>query len=242
MKRTSDKLGVSMDRETETTALSAKTSSVSSVSSVLSVHGDDARRLALVFKRTCTMAGRWRERLFQLVRAARGCRLDDDGPILGLDHEPTRQGMREIVREWVRQAKPVEGHGDAVHAVPFADVWGQFASCWDKVRYPLLTATPLAGVVERARATDAPPAVCGLGYDERTLLLAKLCRELQRDARAKGGDEPFFLSCRTVEEYLYLSRMSAWQKLRALQADGLLEIAEPGTTSKATRYRWKGEA
>ena len=72
-------------------------------------------------------------------------------------------------------------------------------------------------------------------YDcPKTHRLIKLCRELQR----ASGDGPFFLSCRTAGELLGLDHNTAWRRLGMLVSDDLIQTVEPGTKTKATRYRY----
>lgn len=76
-------------------------------------------------------------------------------------------------------------------------------------------------------------------YDQsEVLLLAGLCRELQRTA----GDRPFYLSCRDAGRLLGATPVQASRWLFLLVADGVLEEVEKGEvrTMKASQYRWRG--
>jgi len=68
--------------------------------------------------------------------------------------------------------------------------------------------------------------------------LVSWCRQLQLAA----GDNPFFLSARTVQAFFRLTApMQAWRRLQGLRRDGLLEEAEKGTqgeNGRATRWRY----
>lgn len=87
-------------------------------------------------------------------------------------------------------------------------------------------------ILEKADAAPDPPLVDG--YQADTLRLIRLCRELQRTA----GSGPFFLAGRTVAELLDMDPVTAWRRLTALEADGILDVVERGTRTKANRYRY----
>jgi hypothetical protein len=99
------------------------------------------------------------------------------------------------------------------------------------------------GVVEaafRRAVAGVPPPMAVELYDEPpVLLLAGLCRELQRAA----GDEPFYLDCRTAGRLCGVPRMTAWRLLAVVfVADGILEPGAKGSqaTRRANEYRFVG--
>jgi hypothetical protein len=115
-----------------------------------------------------------------------------------------------------------------------ADYWQEFLSAYDDVRYPLGE-----GILEQAfrrAASSDPPAEAARFRDPRTRMLASWCRELQRAA----GNEPFFLSTRTVSSGLKLgspSRATAY--LHRLTREKILAEVEKGgpTTNRALALR-----
>ena len=118
----------------------------------------------------------------------------------------------------------------------FSDTWADFVVAWRKVRQAAGD-----GVVEaafRRAVASAPPRKAAELYAEApVLLLASLCRELQRTA----GAGPFFLDCRTAGRLLGIDHSTAWRLLTlALPADGILEVKARGSmaTSKANEYRY----
>ena len=91
----------------------------------------------------------------------------------------------------------------------------------------------MAQILARADASRLPAAA--EMYDcPKTHRLIKVCRELQR----ASGDGPFFLSCRTAGDLLDLDHNTAWRRLGMLVSDGIIQTIEPGTKTKATRYRY----
>ena len=90
-------------------------------------------------------------------------------------------------------------------------------------------------LLERADAAESMPEAVELGYeDPATHRLMKLCRELQR----ASGKSPFFLSCRTAGGLLGISHNVVAQRLQVFLVDKVLDIAEPHTEFRATRYRY----
>ena len=72
---------------------------------------------------------------------------------------------------------------------------------------------------------------CEYGDRDECILLASLCRELQRDA---GDNNPFYLSCRTACLLLGLEKKRIPQVGRWLsyfEADGILELLTKGCTT-----------
>lgn len=135
--------------------------------------------------------------------------------------------LREIVQDWHRRALPVIG------TKPFDATWAEFVYAWPRVRFPA-GQDPLTEILARADEADLPP--CARAYDSsETHRLIKLCRELQRST----GDAPFFLSCRTAGRLLDMDHQTAWRRLNMLAEDKLLEVVTPGTTHRATRYRFR---
>jgi hypothetical protein len=138
--------------------------------------------------------------------------------------------LQGIVKQWHERALPHIG------TKPFDDTWGDFVNGWKRVKFPRGQGA-LADVLAKAGAAADPP--WALRYEsESTRLLIRLCAELQRHA----GADPFFLSCPTAGNLVFGGdRMTAWRRFGMLVADGVLEVVERHTASKATRYRFLGE-
>lgn len=157
--------------------------------------------------------------VFRLARELKAIRALDDAPL---------QALQPIAREWHRQALPVIG------TKPYDETWADFAHAWPRVRTPAGH-----GVLESAfaRAKALPLPAGAARYEcEHTRALIALCAELQR----LRGQEPYYLSCRSAARLLGIDHHTASRRLGMLVADGVLIVAEPGTTTRATRYEYAG--
>jgi hypothetical protein len=115
---------------------------------------------------------------------------------------------------------------------PFEESWADFITAFPQVEFPK-GKEPMALIIAKADASVAPDCV-SLYESPVTIRLVKLCRELQRAA----GDGAFFLSCRTAADLLGIDRTAAWKRLKVLITDGIIAVAQPGTKTKAARYRY----
>jgi hypothetical protein len=131
--------------------------------------------------------------------------------------------FRDLVRLW---------RDHAGLDVLLEDVFGEFVIAWAKVRYPI-GQNPLARIMDRI---EGFPAEAVANEGEQTRRLVAICRQMQADA----GEGPFFLSSRVAADALGADRMQVHRWLRVMQADGLLQVAEKGTATRATRYRYLG--
>ncbi|GAF94276.1 unnamed protein product, partial [marine sediment metagenome] len=139
--------------------------------------------------------------------------------------------LKPIVQRWHKRAL---AH---IRTKPFEESWFDFCEGWEKVKFAK-GEEPMAKIVARAKKAEIPEIA--EQYDQPLLqLLVAVCREQQRES----GDEPFFLSSRTVEEYLGVNHVTAWRWLRGLQHDGILKLVQTGTQAghKASRYRYLAE-
>jgi hypothetical protein len=156
--------------------------------------------------------------LFRLARQLKGL----------LPHAELAE-MREYVAEWHRRASTIT-------AKSFLDAWGGFVQAWRRVRVPAGE-----GAIDTAfaRASEGPPpeAATNLYGEGPIVLLAALCRELQRIV---GEGEWFFLDCRTAGRLIRVEHTTAWRYLDVLCADGILAAGEKGSkeTRKASRFRF----
>ncbi len=163
--------------------------------------------------------GRRNAAVFELARAMKAI------PALA-DADP--RSLRDIVREWHRRALP------CIATKRFDDTWGDFLHGWPRVRFPK-GAHPMEAALAAADQRALPAAA--LVYDApETRRLAGLCAELQSAA----GVGVFYLSARTAGRLLFKGdHMTAWRRLRLLEADGVLLVSERGTANgRATRYRY----
>ncbi len=165
--------------------------------------------------------GQRSRRLFDLCRSLKAI------PSLASAEPAT---LRPIVQEWHRRALPI------IRTKPFSETWADFLSGWDKVK-SAAGRGPVDDAFRRANDAEPPKKAARLYPDEpRVVLLAALCRELQRDA----GENNFFLACRTAAQLLGVTHKQAWCWLRVLCADGILECTEVGThpDHRASQYRY----
>jgi hypothetical protein len=138
--------------------------------------------------------------------------------------------LRKYVEEWHRRAF------SAISTKPFEETWIDFLKAWENVRCPYGDGI-LTTAFEKA-CRDGLPELTN-DYDQpEVLLLAGLCRELQRGA----GDRPFFLSCRDAGRLLGVTHTRANRWLFLLAQDEVIEEVEKGTNDGrlASRYRYRG--
>ncbi len=160
--------------------------------------------------------------VFKLCRA-----LQSIPELAGIKASQLRR-LKPIVREWHRRGLA------NMHTKDFGTTWADFAYSWPRVRFPEGDDT-LRRAIEAAEAAT-PPAWASEDYTEpRMLLLASLCRELQRFA----GEGVFFLSVRTAGGLVGVDPGTACRWLHAFVADGALVEDERGNQSgRATRWRY----
>jgi hypothetical protein len=135
--------------------------------------------------------------------------------------------LRPIVERWHSRALPVIG------TKPFLETWADFVHAWENVKVPAGK-----GAVEtaftQAVASVPPPIATNLYGQGPIVLLAALCRELQRIA----GDGEFYLDCRTAGKLIGVAHTTAWEYLNVLCADGVLAAGAKGNQIKASRFRF----
>lgn len=199
-------LSLPVDTDLQKRQMTQQSSSVSSVSSVGSAFIPEA-------------IGQRNKRLFELARHLKGTRPD-----------ATKEELREIIREWHRQALPYIGTSD------FSESWGDFIRAWESVKFPYGSVlNRLLG--EMDMNDELPESLALFGYGEKTILLCRICKQLQKNA----GDDPFFISSRQAAELIDMHYTDAANALWALRADGILDLVKKGAGKQASRYRyiWK---
>jgi hypothetical protein len=138
--------------------------------------------------------------------------------------------LKLFVQEWHRRALPV------IATKAFDVTWDDFKTAWVNVQYT--HPSVIAAAFAAAYSTPEPP------IDGRTELgvLVAVCRELQRLA----SDKPFFLSCRSIAEFMGIGRMTASRWLKDLQFFRVLHPCDKGRLrdrqASTWRYIGKGHA
>jgi len=138
--------------------------------------------------------------------------------------------LEPVVREWHRIAVKY------IRTQPFIESWLDFKQAWANVRYAAGTSA-VDVAFQQAVSTAAPARVAS--WDSEPLVnLVKLCRSLQQ---SRGAGQSFFLDSRTAGRLLGVVHSQAWQWLRALVAEGILELVAAGSQRerKANEYRYK---
>jgi len=144
--------------------------------------------------------------------------------------------LRGVVNRWYKLL--AEKLGSSGIRADADENWVDFWEGWDKVRCPGETGI-MTAILERAKAADLPKVALDYQTD-RTRLLIKVCRELQREV----GDKPFFLATSTVQSLLgFEDRMAASRMLRGLCVDGVLRLVERGGPKgrQASSFRYLGD-
>lgn len=195
-------------------------SSVSSVPSVSSVHGAEVGSGTADWpippETIPSEEGQRNARLFTLARHVRG-----------IDPAPTQEERRRIVRRWHEQANP------AVKTKEFAESWGEFERAYQSVKHP--HGMTMDGIIAGIDHTvPLPVGIEQLGYGRVGNLLVRVCLALQDHE----GEGPFFLGARTAGVLLGLEFTAASRVLRALVADGVIQLEKKGSGDKASRYRF----
>lgn len=123
--------------------------------------------------------------------------------------------LRPIVAQWHRRALP------AIGTKPFLATWAEFVQAWKRVKAPAGQGA-IETAIQRAVASVPRPTVTKLYGEGPIVLLAALCRELQRIV----GDGEFYLDCRAAARLIGVDHVTAWRHLDVLCADGVLAAWE----------------
>ena len=159
--------------------------------------------------------------LFKLARGLKG--------IPELAEQPVTV-IEPYIKRWHELALP------QLRTQSYEDSWWDFAESWESVKYPL-GAGLMSDVISRASTADMP-AVAERYENPKVRLLIAVCRGLQQEQ----GDDPFFLSVRSVAEIGEITPIQASRWLRGLVRDGVLERVSKGdyATHQASQYRYIG--
>jgi hypothetical protein len=136
--------------------------------------------------------------------------------------------LKPVVREWHARALRI------IATKPFDDTWADFTTAWSNVKVPG-DKTVLDACLAQADAAPNPP-IAQLYDSDLTQRLIRFCFALQ----AFSGDAPFYLSCRSAAAKLRTDYKKAAQRLKMLCDDGVLEVSEMHTKTRAIRYRIAG--
>ena len=125
----------------------------------------------------------------------------------------------------------------AVRTLEFETSWGAFERAWERVRTPY--GETMDDLKEAALAAALPAGVEVLGYGLPGRALVKLCKVLARH----HAPAPFYLAARTAGDAIGVHFTEAAAMLRALRADGVIELAEQGSLGKrrASAYHFTWE-
>ena len=142
-------------------------------------------------------------------------------------HNPSKSQLVVAFDKWWSAAK------DIVGTKGYEVSMNTFLRGFKRVEVPL---DEIVGNCLQIAESNPPPS-WSHRFNPKCQLLAGLCRELQ----AYHGEEPFFLSCRKAGECLGIRHdiANAWLQLFVELEE--LKIAIPGTTHRATRYRYVAE-
>ena len=141
--------------------------------------------------------------------------------------DASARALQPIVVEWCRRAESVMG---GEHDVD--DCLSELLYGLERVRFPAGNG-PLVIAIQRMEESSEP-AEAQQFLSHATRRLVHLCCELQ----GLSGDSPFYLSCRVAGVVVGLEKTVAWKRLGLLRSCGIIEMVQPGTKTRAARYRY----
>lgn len=161
------------------------------------------------------------DRLFTLARAVKSLEIQSG------NFTPAQ--LREVFNQWFKLAaeflRPEQTREDYMI---------QFLNAYASAKVPLGEGV-IAQAWKSAQENPLPPEAVGNFEDGEKRLVVALCRELQIIA----GQEPFYLSARTVQQLLKQDgHATAARWLRSLCVLQILTEIEKGSGIKASRYRF----
>lgn len=164
---------------------------------------------------------------------------------------PTGPGQRHrLLFELARRLKAIEPDADLVLRNQVFDRWWSMArsivrtkareeSEFDWLRGFKNAKVPYEDILHLTleKARKAEPPVWTLDYGQETKLLAAWCRELQRH---QGSESTFFLSARSVEKWIKISKSQANRFLRLFVLLEKLQLVKAGSVEsmEASTYRY----
>ena len=139
------------------------------------------------------------------------------------------RALKSIIKEWHRKGREL----GVIGTVPFDETYADFCYGWDRVKWPKGNPT-LGQAVDKALAAKVPLDIEKEYDSPETRLLLKVCYEMQK----LRDPNPFWLSCRDAGGIVGLSHSEANARLLMLVTDGVLEIVQENTNTKARRFRF----
>jgi hypothetical protein len=178
---------------------------------------DDAVQLALPDK-----AHQNNDRLFTLARAVKTLEIQSG--------KFTPAQLRDVFSRWFKRAteflRPEQTRDEYMT---------QFLNAYDSAKIPLGDGA-ITQAWKQAQEKPLPPEAVENFEDQNLRLVVALCRELQ----IMAGQEPFYLSARTVQRLTKQeSHATAARWLRSLCVLKILDETEKGCGNRASRYRFK---
>ncbi|HZL77633.1 MAG TPA: bifunctional DNA primase/polymerase [Candidatus Limnocylindrales bacterium] len=162
------------------------------------------------------------EWLFILGRAVKRLESNSGQPF-------TPAQLREVFNEWHSQAQPY-----LRKELTRDDYLIQFMNAYQSAKIPL-GEDGVKMAWKRAQENPLPPEAINHFEDADKRLLVALCRELQ----IIHGQQPFFLSARTVQQLFKLeSHIEPARWLRSFCVLKILDEVEKGKGDRASRYRF----
>jgi len=141
----------------------------------------------------------------------------------------TPEQHRDIHNQWLTRAAEFLRPGQTK-----GDYFMEYLNAYKQAKYPLGSIV-LARAIEAAKRNPLPPDALPWTDNPDVRLLAAICRELQIFA----GNEPFWLSARTVQNIFKHNTHDTGAKwLRSFCVMEVLKETEKGRGFKASRYRY----
>lgn len=142
----------------------------------------------------------------------------------------TPEQHRDIHNQWLTRAAQFLRPGQTKE-----DYFMEYLNAYKLAKYPL-GSVAVAQAIEAAKKNPLPPDTLPWTANPDMRLLAAICRELQTIA----GDEPFYLSARTVQNtFKHETHATGAKWLRSFCVMRVLEEVEKGKGIRASRYRFK---
>jgi hypothetical protein len=128
--------------------------------------------------------------------------------------------LRPWVQQWHQRA------GGRLAGRTFTDTYAEFVGAWDGVRHA--AGDDVVKLAWQYAQLQPPPPEAADYDDPRIGRLINLCRQLQQENEREGPGARFYLSGRVAGTLLGVSQPTAAKWLKMLDADGLLQVADPG--------------
>ena len=150
--------------------------------------------------------------------------------VKGVMREATLDQRRQFAERWYEMARPF------IRTEDFAITFDDFERGWLQVKSP--HGANMSAILSRAHDAPLPYGADVLRYGGAGNLLIRICAALHVHQRDHHGGDPLILPSRAVGEWIGVNRTDASKLLRRLVADGVLELGQRGTKTKASRYRY----